>query len=121
MKEDLPRIAYANPSLKIVVDKLDKKIEDTLIPEMKVEFRKSRLTRPCCVSEVDSSHYTILLVLPDDGTQYKIDMDKKWSSTIFTELLELHTKRGAKVKLKPSNVTGGKKEQTAPTERKGRP
>lgn len=60
---------------------------------------------------MDSSHYTILFVLPDDGTQYKIDMDKKWSSTIFTELLELHTKRGAKVKLKSSNVTGGKKEQ----------
>jgi Mitochondrial ribosomal protein L51 / S25 / CI-B8 domain len=41
VKEDLPRIAYANPSLKIVVDKMNKKIEDDLLPVMDVEFRKS--------------------------------------------------------------------------------
>jgi hypothetical protein len=51
---------------------------------------------------------------PDDGTQYKIDLDKKWSSTILTELLDLHTRRGANVKFKAGEVTRGKNEQRQP-------
>lgn len=56
MKEDLPRIAYANPSLKITVDKLDKKVEDILIPEMVVEFRKCLY---CLLSLKRNHHMTL--------------------------------------------------------------
>lgn len=56
------------------------------------------------ILEEKSSHDAILTILttmsPGDGTHRKIDMEKKWSSAIFTELLELHTKLGGKVKLK---------------------
>lgn len=39
MKEDLPRIAYCNPTLGISVNKIPKKPEDVLVPEMQVVFR----------------------------------------------------------------------------------
>ncbi|KAF8508475.1 hypothetical protein JB92DRAFT_3144999 [Gautieria morchelliformis] len=97
VKDDLPRIAYTNPSLKIVVDKMDKKTEDTLTPQMELVFI--------------------------DGSQHKIDMEKKWSSAIFTELLELHAKLGRNIKTKPSEATRGQKGtiRTTPRQRNDNP
>ncbi|KAF8584934.1 hypothetical protein K439DRAFT_1410432 [Ramaria rubella] len=74
VKEDLPRIAYANPSLNIVLNKVEKKIQDTLTPELRMEFR--------------------------DGSNFKISMENKWSSAIFNELLEAHNTRGAHLKIR---------------------
>ncbi|KAF8525112.1 hypothetical protein BU17DRAFT_11842, partial [Hysterangium stoloniferum] len=63
VKNDLPRIAYVNPSLDISVNKVLKKPEDILTPEMEISFR--------------------------NGSQQKIDMENKWSTAIFKELLDL--------------------------------
>ncbi|THH30401.1 hypothetical protein EUX98_g3800 [Antrodiella citrinella] len=62
-KNDLPRIRYANPSVTIEVNKLQKTKEESWKPEMVVELK--------------------------DGTSRTLDLDKKWSSTIFEELMDL--------------------------------
>ncbi|KAI0089903.1 hypothetical protein BDY19DRAFT_888569 [Irpex rosettiformis] len=63
VKNDLPRITYLNPKVKVEVDKALKTREEVWKPEMVVELR--------------------------DGTKRTIDMDKKWSSTIYEELMEV--------------------------------
>ncbi|KAF9221296.1 hypothetical protein BS17DRAFT_785682 [Gyrodon lividus] len=63
VKEELPRIRWANPLLDIQVNKVQKKREDVLRPEAVVEFQ--------------------------DGTTSTIDMTNKWSTTIAKELMDL--------------------------------
>ncbi|KAI0656741.1 hypothetical protein C8Q70DRAFT_1008225 [Cubamyces menziesii] len=63
VKEELPRIRYANPTIDIHVDKKLKTKEETWKPEMVVELK--------------------------NGTTHKLDLDGKWSTTIFSELMEL--------------------------------
>lgn len=62
LKEDLPRIRYANPNLNIEVSKLPRTVGDTWKPEMVLEFR--------------------------DGKTRTFDLEDKWSSNIFKELME---------------------------------
>ncbi|KAG6899336.1 hypothetical protein C0993_011124 [Termitomyces sp. T159_Od127] len=63
VKEQLPRIRWANPDLDIQVEKWRKTKEEAWRPEMEVEFA--------------------------DGTQKTIDMHEKWSTTILKELMEV--------------------------------
>ncbi|KIJ58722.1 hypothetical protein HYDPIDRAFT_102069 [Hydnomerulius pinastri MD-312] len=63
VKEELPRIRWANPLLDIEVNKVQKKREDVLKPEAQLEFQ--------------------------DGTKSTIDMSNKWSTTIAKELMDL--------------------------------
>ncbi|RPD70846.1 hypothetical protein L226DRAFT_538661 [Lentinus tigrinus ALCF2SS1-7] len=62
-KEDLPRIRYANPAVDIQVIKPLKTKEETWKPEMVVELK--------------------------NGTTHTVDMEGKWSSAIFHELMDL--------------------------------
>ncbi|TCD63096.1 hypothetical protein EIP91_006000 [Steccherinum ochraceum] len=62
-KNDLPRIRYANPNAVIEVNKMLKSKEDAWKPEMVVELQ--------------------------DGTSRTLDLDSKWSSTIFEELMDV--------------------------------
>jgi len=41
VKEELRRIRYANPQLAVEVNKLPKKVQDDLKPELVVQFGKS--------------------------------------------------------------------------------
>ncbi|OJT12885.1 hypothetical protein TRAPUB_10582 [Trametes pubescens] len=63
VKEELPRIRYVNPAVDIQIDKRLKTKEEVWKPEMVIELK--------------------------NGTTHKLDMDGKWSSTIFNELLDL--------------------------------
>ncbi|KAI0369860.1 hypothetical protein BV20DRAFT_967190 [Pilatotrama ljubarskyi] len=63
VKEDLPRIRYANPTVDIQVDKKLKTKEETWKPEMVVELK--------------------------NGTTHKLNLDGKWSTAIFHELMDL--------------------------------
>ncbi|KAI0809123.1 hypothetical protein BC629DRAFT_1590205 [Irpex lacteus] len=63
VKNDLPKIRYLNPRLDIEVDKPPKTPEETWKPEMVVEL--------------------------SDGTKRTIDLDQKWSSAIYEELMEI--------------------------------
>ncbi|KDQ55009.1 hypothetical protein JAAARDRAFT_181844 [Jaapia argillacea MUCL 33604] len=63
MKEELPRIRYANPTLDIQVNKVSKTKADVWSPQMTLEFR--------------------------NGDTHKIDMGKKWSTSIFEELMNV--------------------------------
>ncbi|KAI9065772.1 hypothetical protein FKP32DRAFT_1708564 [Trametes sanguinea] len=63
VKEDLPRIRYANPTVDIHVEKKLKTKEETWNPEMVVELK--------------------------NGTTHKLDIGGKWSTAIFNELMEI--------------------------------
>ncbi|KAH9949470.1 hypothetical protein B0H21DRAFT_728083 [Amylocystis lapponica] len=63
VKEDLPRIKYANPAVDIQVNKVPKTAAELWQPEMAVEF--------------------------GDGSTRTLNLDKKWSSTIFGELMDM--------------------------------
>ncbi|KAH9939034.1 uncharacterized protein BXZ73DRAFT_44142 [Epithele typhae] len=63
VKDDLPRIRHANPSLDIKVDRLPVTKEDTLEPKMVVEL--------------------------ENGTTHTVNMEGKWSNTIFSELMDV--------------------------------
>ncbi|KAG5337488.1 hypothetical protein C0989_009524 [Termitomyces sp. Mn162] len=63
VKEQLPRIRWANPDLDIQVEKWRKTKQEAWRPEMELEFA--------------------------DGTQKTIDMHEKWSTTILKELMEV--------------------------------
>ncbi|KIK66057.1 hypothetical protein GYMLUDRAFT_158496 [Collybiopsis luxurians FD-317 M1] len=63
VKEELPRIQYANPTLNIEVDKVSKTKEEHWRPEMELEL--------------------------ENGSRKTIDMNDKWSTTITQELLDL--------------------------------
>ncbi|KAG6841627.1 hypothetical protein C0991_009052 [Blastosporella zonata] len=63
VKEQLPRIRYANPDLDIQVEKWRKTKEEAWRPEMELEF--------------------------GDGERQTLDMHEKWSTTILKELMEV--------------------------------
>ncbi|KAI0825320.1 hypothetical protein BC628DRAFT_1374550 [Trametes gibbosa] len=63
VKEDLPRIRYANPAVDIQVEKRLKSKEESWKPEMVVELK--------------------------NGTTHTLDLGGKWSSAIFHELMDL--------------------------------
>ncbi|KAF9073980.1 hypothetical protein BDP27DRAFT_1390739 [Rhodocollybia butyracea] len=63
VKEELPRIKYANPHLKIELDRPLKTKDDHWKPEMELQL--------------------------DNGSRKIISMQDKWSTTILQELLEL--------------------------------
>ncbi|GJE99759.1 hypothetical protein PsYK624_160300 [Phanerochaete sordida] len=63
VKDELPRIRYANPRMDIQVNKLPKTPQDNFKPEVTLELR--------------------------DGSTRTLDVDGKWSSTIFTELMDI--------------------------------
>ncbi|KAG8882803.1 hypothetical protein FRB97_007737 [Tulasnella sp. 331] len=63
LKEDLPRIAYANPNLNVRVTRKEHKKESPWAPEIVVELL--------------------------DGTTKTVDMTQKHSSVILKELLEI--------------------------------
>ncbi|KAI0079072.1 hypothetical protein K474DRAFT_1618178 [Panus rudis PR-1116 ss-1] len=63
VKEELPRIRYANPGAEIEVNKVPKSPSDGWKPEMVVEFR--------------------------DGKSTTLSLEQKHSATIFTELMDL--------------------------------
>ncbi|KAI0063064.1 hypothetical protein BV25DRAFT_1802657 [Artomyces pyxidatus] len=62
LKEDMPRIRYANPKVDIAVTKLPKTKEETWKPELVLEF--------------------------SDGRTQTMSLHDKWSTNIFTELME---------------------------------
>ncbi|KAL5534738.1 hypothetical protein ACEPAG_1202 [Sanghuangporus baumii] len=61
IKEDLPRIQYANPGMQIQIDKIPRSVGDTWRAEMLLEFK--------------------------DGSQTTTDISNKWSTSIFEELM----------------------------------
>ncbi|GLB36709.1 putative mitochondrial ribosomal protein L51 / S25 / CI-B8 domain [Lyophyllum shimeji] len=63
VKDQLPRIRYANPNLDIQVEKVRKTPQEAWRPEMELEFT--------------------------DGKQKILDLHEKWSTTILKELMEL--------------------------------
>ncbi|KAG8999871.1 hypothetical protein FRB94_005864 [Tulasnella sp. JGI-2019a] len=63
LKEDLPRIAYANPNLSVQITRKEHKREEPWAPEIMVEL--------------------------SDGTTKTVDMTQKHSSAILNELLEI--------------------------------
>ena len=80
MKEDLPRIRYANPSINVYVDKKPKTKEETWNPEMVVELR----------AQLTLSHSSFLFNVPaDNGGVHRLNMGGKWSTTIFSELMDV--------------------------------
>ncbi|KAI9510689.1 hypothetical protein F5148DRAFT_1281640 [Russula earlei] len=62
LKEDLPRIRYANPKIDIKVNKLVKQKDESWHPELFLEF--------------------------SDGRKQSFDLHNKWSSAIFQELMD---------------------------------
>ncbi|KAI0307400.1 hypothetical protein B0F90DRAFT_1806929 [Multifurca ochricompacta] len=63
LKDDLPRIRYANPKLDIQVNKFSKTKEETWQPELLLEF--------------------------SDGRKQCLNIHNKWSSRIFQELMDV--------------------------------
>ncbi|KAF8266636.1 hypothetical protein EI94DRAFT_1802830 [Lactarius quietus] len=62
LKEEMPRIRYANPKIDIQVNKLPKTKEEAWKPELVLEF--------------------------SDGRKQVFDIHNKWSSGIFEEVME---------------------------------
>jgi len=62
LKEDLPRIRYANPKIDIRVNKLVKTKDEAWQPELVLEF--------------------------SDGRKQSLNLSNKWSSTIFQEVMD---------------------------------
>jgi small subunit ribosomal protein S25 len=81
LKEDLPRIRYANPKIDIHVNKLVKTKDETYHPELVLEFCQSPFTANNCAS----SYHTFPLA---DGRKQRLYLHNKWSSTIFQELMD---------------------------------
>ncbi len=80
LKEDLPRIAYANPNLTINVTRKEHLKESPWAPELNVAFCEFW----CLISQ---SEVTLIDSLLADGTSKTIDMTQKHSSAILDELL----------------------------------
>ncbi len=81
-RNDLPRIRYANPSIEIQVNKVPKSVGDTWRPEMQLEFRTSH--HPCVFSASN-----LKPMYAGDGTTKTIDLQDKWSTTIFQDVMDL--------------------------------
>ncbi|KAG9003756.1 hypothetical protein FRB90_011130 [Tulasnella sp. 427] len=71
-KEELPRVSYANPNLKVSVERKEHLLDSPWAPKLRAEFA--------------------------DGTKATIDMTKKRSTAILEELLNL----GGEATPKPS-------------------
>jgi len=82
LKEDLPKIRYANPKLDIQVNKLVKSKDETWSPELVLEFGSSPLPIDCCASVLILSFHLA------DGRKQNFNLHNKWSSTIFQELMD---------------------------------
>jgi small subunit ribosomal protein S25 len=78
VKENLPRIRYANPTLGIEVNKVPKSPADTWKPEMTLEYRT-------CLLRFSLLESNIFL---GDGTTKTLDMHRKWSTSILQELMD---------------------------------
>ncbi|KAI1790489.1 hypothetical protein LXA43DRAFT_1095438 [Ganoderma leucocontextum] len=91
VKEDLPRIQYANPAADIRVNKLPRTKLDTWKPEIVVETK--------------------------NGTTHKLDVEGKWSSAIYTELMDL-TAGSWWQKWKQQQATGGHSAARVPPSQK---
>ena len=86
VKEELPRIRWANPLLDIAVQKLPKTRDETWAPKATVEFGKS--------ASLSLLRYQSFIPSPDlrvieEGKTATIDMSNKWSTTIAKELMDL--------------------------------
>jgi len=82
LKEDLPRIRYANPKLDIQVNKLVKSKDETWSPELVLEFGSSLFPTDSCVSVLIFSFHLA------DGRKQNFNLHNKWSSAIFQELMD---------------------------------
>ena len=78
MKDELPRIQYANPRIAIEVNRIPKAKEDTWQSSMSMEFGKF----------LWPSRYRFAENFPDDGSKKTFTMDGKWSSTIFADVMD---------------------------------
>lgn len=85
MKDDLPRIQYVNPTARIEVNKVPKSKTDTWKPEMVMELGVSPpfMLFHLVSDSVACQCYT------ENGKSHTIDLSQKWSSTIFTEIMDL--------------------------------
>jgi small subunit ribosomal protein S25 len=80
LKEDMPRIRYANPKIDIQVNKLVKIKEETWQPELVLDF---------CSSPFTGNQYQTQTFPPlADGQKKSFNLSNKWSSTIFQELMD---------------------------------
>ncbi|KAH8111428.1 hypothetical protein DFH11DRAFT_1613050, partial [Phellopilus nigrolimitatus] len=62
IKEELPRIRYANPELNVKVNKVPRSVGDKWKAEMLLEFK--------------------------NGSKKTVDVSEKWSTAIFEELMD---------------------------------
>lgn len=86
MRKDLPRIRYVNPKLEIEVVKIPKTQDEHWKPEMIVELRAYH--NVYCFPQTDRVRMPIWRRV-GDGSVKTLDMDQKWSSSIFQELMEI--------------------------------
>lgn len=84
VKEELPRIRWANPLVEIAVRRVPKTRDEQWAPQATVEFRGSFPFVFFALGQLNSWVYLI-----EDGTTTTIDMSNKWSTTISKELMDL--------------------------------
>ena len=106
VKEDLPRIQYANPAVDIQVNRLSRTKLDAWKPEIVVE------------TSAYLSPYTTYRTLSfcggiENGVTHKLNMEGKWSSAIYTELMDL-TAGSWWQKWKQQQSTGGQSAARVP-------
>lgn len=89
MKEELPRIRYVNPDLKIQVTRKPKTREEQMKAEMELQFRAYSL------DTLVQFHSMFLL---DDGTVQTVDVSEKWSTVILDELMDVGSARSRRSK-----------------------
>ena len=84
MKEELPRISYANPKLSISVSKIFKTPQEDWKAEMDVLFR----TRTVIILK-HIEYLMHIFFITENGEKKSIDMTKKWSTAILEELMDM--------------------------------
>ncbi|KAH9036604.1 hypothetical protein EDB85DRAFT_2288145 [Lactarius pseudohatsudake] len=82
LKEEMPRIRYANPKIDIQVNKLPKAKEEAWKPELVLEFCSSSFTTLCLLYPKSYNSNVA------DGRKQDFDIHNKWSSRIFEEIME---------------------------------
>jgi small subunit ribosomal protein S25 len=80
VKEQLPRIRYANPTLDIQVEKVRKTAQEAWRPEIELHFSASHPTFSLPVTHSPST--------AANGSHKTLDMHEKWSTSILKELRE---------------------------------
>lgn len=83
LKEDMPRIRFANPKVDIRVNKLPKTVEEVWKPELVLEF-----CTPWFPTNFLTRSLTPLPLHVADGRKQVFDIHNKWSSGIFEEVME---------------------------------